>query len=204
MADGSASLYDGLFSIQNIKKVYRGEVSGRGTAGMDGLTPTRFHKQREGHFEIINRKCRDGSFTFTPYKQVLRSKGKDKTPRVISIPTVRDKIVLYILKDRLHTIFDDCVNRKIPNQIIEEINNYINCTSGQKEVYRTDIKSFYSSIDHKILEGQLKSRITSERLINLIFKAIKPLPYQNIIADKIKTNILEKMGFPKDCQSLTY
>jgi len=197
MPEGSASVYDELFSMQNIKKIYRGEVSGRGTAGMDGLTSTRFHKQRQEHFEIIYRKCRNGSFTFTPYKQVLRSKGRNKTPRVISIPTVRDKIVLYILKERLHAIFDDCVNRKIPNQIIEEISEYINNVDDQKEVYRTDIKSFYGSIDHETLEGKLESRVKSEKFLNLIFRAIKtPTVPEDYIREK-KNKYKRKEGIPQ-------
>lgn len=186
MPEGSGYVYDELFSMQNIKKVYRSEVSGRGTAGMDGLRPTRFHKQKQEHFEVIHRKCKDGSFTFTPYKQVLRSKGRNKTPRVISIPTVRDKIVLYILKDRLHSIFGDCVNRKIPNQIILEVNEYINSVGDQKGIYRTDIKSFYGSIGHGILEKMLSYRIDSKRLLNLIFRAIKTptVPEDYIRANK--------------------
>lgn len=167
-------IFDSLFDEENIIKVYEGEIADRGGAGMDRLSPERFERQKERHLNIIERKCKDGSYKFTPYKQVLKSKGRKENPRVISIPTVRDRIVLYILKDFLHVIFDDCVNRTLPNQFIEELDSYMNSIEGQNiKFYRADIESFYGSIDHNILEEKIKDRIKNSDIMSILFRAIK-------------------------------
>ncbi len=158
---------------------------------MDGVSPSRFEEQKAEQFQIIRRKCRDGTYTFTPYREVLKSRGRNKKPRVISIPTVRDRIVLLILKDILHDIFDDCVNRSLPNQVIRRLKEfYLSDKSNDKKIYRADIESFYGDIEYEYLEHKLRSRIDSERIINLLLRAIKtptvPKNYRYTDKDKYK------------------
>jgi hypothetical protein len=44
-------------------------------------------------FETVSKKCHNGSFRFSPYREKLVSKGRHKLARVISIPSARDKVV---------------------------------------------------------------------------------------------------------------
>jgi RNA-directed DNA polymerase len=74
---------------------------------------------------ILKKKCLDGSYGFSPYVETLKSKGKGKHPRVIAIPTVRDRIVLLALKELLFKMFPDCVPKKLSNTYIHEINQLI-------------------------------------------------------------------------------
>ena len=58
-------------------------------------------------------------------KEELISKGKNKFPRIISIPTIRDKIVLKIIFNTLYEIFEDelineLIHSKINKIIVEE------------------------------------------------------------------------------------
>lgn len=190
--------FDQHLTLDNLESVYTQEIAGRGGTGMDGLTPARFNKQKQREFNIIKRKCGDGTYRFTPYREVLKSRGRDRAPRVISIPTVRDRIVLYLLKSVLHDVFDDCVNRSLPNQIIKKVKEYyLDAGLQGKRIYRADIRSFYGDIDYNYLEKSLTSRIDSDRVIKLIFRSIKtPTVPKNYRRDNKDKYVLEK-GIPQ-------
>ena len=89
-------------------------------------------------------------YNFSPYLEKLISKGRNKAPRVISIPTIKDRIVLYALKEVLHELFPECVNTELVNKKIKDIFSYLG-VSGETKIIRLDIKDFYGSINQKIL-----------------------------------------------------
>ena len=106
-----------------------------------------FFKQSNQHIDNIQTKCLQGNYRFSPYLENLKSKGKDKKPRVISIPTVRDRIVLLALKELLVKIFPECVPKKLPNTYINEIKNliYQNLHNNILDIYKSKgtEKAFY-------------------------------------------------------------
>ena len=112
--------------------------------GIDRLNIYQFFKQSNQHIDNIQTKCLQGNYRYSPYLENLKSKGIDKKPRVISIPTVRDRIVLLALKELLVKIFPECVPKKLPNTYINEIKNLIpNLELESTNIIRTDIKNFY-------------------------------------------------------------
>jgi len=163
-----------LFQTGNIQSTYDTEIAGTGIMGIDRLGASTFDAQKHFHFDVIQRKCSTGTYRFSPYVEVLKSKGRTSFPRVISIPTVRDRIVLYLLKELLHEVFSDCVNRSLPNARIEEINNFIQANDISKLSFiKLDIKAFYDSINHSVLIKKLQERIDSKIIIRLIRTAIE-------------------------------
>jgi len=198
MLDDVEQTFDQRLSMENLRTVYAEEIAGRGGTGMDGLSPSRFDEQKETELRTIQRKCRDGSYTFTPYREVLKSRGRKRKPRVISIPTVRDRIVLYLLKDLLHDIFDDCVNRSLPNQVVRRLKKYyLESNLDEKVVYIADIKSFYDDINHDHLERKIRSRINPEKIIKLIFRSLKTPTVPRNYRRENKDNYIPQCGVPQ-------
>jgi retron-type reverse transcriptase len=87
------------FSKKNIQKVYNESIRNKPSVGIDGKNIDCFDRNLKQEIEIIYRKILQGSYNFSFYKEKLILKGKNKYPRVISIPTIRDKIVEETIKN---------------------------------------------------------------------------------------------------------
>lgn len=166
--------------------------------GIDRLNIYQFFNQSNQHIENIQSKCSRGNYRFSPYLENLKSKGKDKNPRVISIPTVRDRIVLLALKELLVKIFPECVSQKLSNTYIHEIKSLIpELEFTSTNILRTDIKNFYPSIVREILFKKISDRITSEKIINILKRAIENPTVPKNYRKKDKQNYYETKGIPQ-------
>ena len=100
------------FRLKTIKEVYGEKISKKATRGIDRIGIKKFNEIKKDQLNIIFNKCNAGTYNFSPYVEKLQSKGRGKNPRLISVSTIRDRIVLYILKEILHEIFPECVYRQ--------------------------------------------------------------------------------------------
>lgn len=115
-------------------------------------------------------KIQDEAFSFSPYEQILINKGKDKPPRVISKPTIRDKIVLYYLLEKIKAAYPNYFND--PRVVVRNVINFVN---RNKHPYfaSVDISSFFDEIPLKRLIDKLhiEDRLDC-KTIALIKKAV--------------------------------
>lgn len=171
IVDGSSSI-DKVFSVDILLKAYFTKISKKASRGIDGTTLKNFDIKDE--VSVISKKCASGKYKFTPYLQRLQLKGKGKYPREISIPTIRDQLVLFALKEYLHLIFTDCVNITLPNKYIRDIRSYLESEADNETLCysKYDITDFYGSLDHDFLISALKSKIKSQNIVDLIVSAI--------------------------------
>src|SRR5688572_5919685 len=113
---------DDLFSPESLKKIYVEKLAPKKLRpGIDRVSAETFERHIDESVEQISRKLVDGTYYFSPYLQMLKTKGAGKAPRVIALPTVRDRIALSALKELLHARFHECVNRLIPNAYVKRI-----------------------------------------------------------------------------------
>lgn len=162
------------FKIQSLKEIYNQKFKLSRTKGIDRLSGIQFGKQSKSQIRVIHKKCLEGTYKFSPYLELLQSKGRGKKPRLLAIPTVRDRIVLHALKEILFKVFPDCVPRKLANTYIYDIKKFISCNSPcEISIYRADLEDFYGSIDRDKLFYKLKKKIKSRKLLTLIEKAIE-------------------------------
>jgi retron-type reverse transcriptase len=160
--------------IKNLKKIYAEEFSTTKVKGVDRLNSEHFTKQKlRVELKIIAEKSSKGIYRFSPYLENLKGKGREKYPRVLAIPTIRDRIAIYALKEFLFELFPECVHRRFANQYIRDIKEIIQeCDSNSFSFFRTDIKDFYGSINHETLIDCLKRKTRSMRAIEMIKRAI--------------------------------
>lgn len=139
---------------------------------LDGLTPDTFWKRYERELEVISKRCIEGTYKFSPYLEKLILKGKDKFPRILSVPSMRDRMVLGALNKYLQDTFPEAVNHEVPNQYIKEVSDFLAEHSKDKLYFlKTDIKGFYDNIDLNTLYEKLESRV-DEHILRFIMSAI--------------------------------
>jgi hypothetical protein len=106
-------------SKENIIEIFYSYIIKHKIEGIDNIDNDSFRKNMASHVDHISGTIND--YHYSPYLEKLISKGKNKNPRVISIPTIKDRIVLYVLKELLHQYFPKCVNNELVNMKIKEI-----------------------------------------------------------------------------------
>lgn len=141
--------------------------------GRDHLSPEKYLEIYGDDFEMIAVKCLEGTYRFSYFNEKLVLKGSNKLPRVLSVPTIRDRLVLGVLNDYLSSVFSDCVCHEIPNSHIYKVEDYVNSHSGRQiEYLRTDFHDFYGTLSISLLLKTLRSRIRDKSIIKLVSDAV--------------------------------
>ncbi|SEJ59777.1 Retron-type reverse transcriptase [Propionispira arboris] len=136
--------------------------------GLDCITKKYFENNLNQYIDCIYANIHNKIYKFTPYKEKLVIKSKNKT-RQISLPTIKDKLVLGVLKEVLLEIYDE-INYKLVQVTIYELANKIRLYDG---FIKIDISDFYGSIDHNLLMGILHKKIRKDNIRKLIKDSIE-------------------------------
>lgn len=112
-----------------------------------------------------------GDFRFTRYREKLISKGAGKEPRVLSIPTARDRLILKVMSDFLFELFPEA-RPQLPQEKIARVCSLVN-EGGFTSYIKIDLKGFFPSIDHKRLSTKVRKRIRLKAFHELMGQALK-------------------------------
>lgn len=150
---------------------------GNMTPGADGSTIDGFSMTT---IEKIVKEMRDESFQFSRSKRVQIPKAKGGT-RPLGIPNPRDKIVQEVIRMILEAIYDSPYGSNFSDNS-HGFRPYRSCHSALKSIRNKwngvtwivegDVKAAFDNIHHETLIGVLKKRISDERFLNLIWKAL--------------------------------
>lgn len=160
------------FSPEALRKIFIDKIKSKPSIGIDGTSASAFEASIRSETETCSRKIKSYNFKFSPYLEEVKSKGKNKFPRIISKPTIRDKTLLSSANKCLQAYYPDAVNKKLPNEIIREIKETLKKSNEDLFFCKVDIKSFYDHINHEILLRKL-SRVVDKKTLWLISNAIK-------------------------------
>lgn len=183
----SRALYESCFSQEAIREVIDTRLTDHTARGVDGIGYDTFMANLDENVEIIFSKAIQGGYSFSPYRQKLILKGAASFPRVVSIPTIRDRVALRCLNNFLCLVFGDCKPPHAHPVVTEAIKSFDKATSNDSFV-KLDVKGFYDNINHRIMERQLRKRIKHEPAISLILKALTT-PTGSTVKEA-RTNIL--------------
>ena len=158
------------FSEKSLRKIYNDHIRFSASSGIDNINQKSFKEIADQQISIASRKILDGSYSFSNYRLKLVSKGRGKVPREISIPTIRDRIVLRSLCNLLSQAFCENLILELPQNIIKKLKT-------EKTKYdafvKLDICNFYPTISHDHLNSRLRTKIRHNRTLELINKAIQ-------------------------------
>lgn len=170
--------------------------------GIDGKTALHLNLSNENgrinDFVWISNALIHRKYKFNNYQEVLINKGKGKLPRIVSKPTIRDKIVLYSIKEYFKKNIKESVTKQ-PNEVIDSICNQIKMIKDFNNIvlYKTDIKGFYDEISKDILLKQLDFYLYNEPDKYKIIELIKSIIYSNTIPFGTKKPLISQENISK-------
>lgn len=169
-------LYRILFNEELFYVAYQKIASNGGstTKGSDGRSIDEMSLAR---IEMLIASLKDESYQPHPSRRVHIPKKNGKT-RPLGIPAFEDKLVQEVVRMILEAIyeghFETTSHGFRPKRSCHTALLHIQKTfSGAKWFIEGDIKGFFDNIDHDVLVGILRERISDDRFIRLIRKFLK-------------------------------
>lgn len=169
-------LYRLLFNEELFYVAYQKIASNGGstTKGSDGRSIDEMSLAR---IETLIASLKDESYQPHPSRRVHIPKKNGKT-RPLGIPAFEDKLVQEVVRMILEAIyeghFETTSHGFRPKRSCHTALLHIQKTfSGAKWFIEGDIKGFFDDIDHDVLVGILRERISDDRFIRLIRKFLK-------------------------------
>ncbi|MCD5401232.1 CRISPR-associated endonuclease Cas1 [candidate division NPL-UPA2 bacterium] len=219
-------IYPGIYEFSNICSAFKRVKRKKGIAGVDGVSMDFFSLALGENLHKIKKELEKDIYCPQPFLRLHIDKGNGNV-RSLSIPTVRDRIVQQALLNILTPIIDPEFKAssfayrrgKSVDGAISKMKGYID--EGYRWILRSDVESFFDSIEHNILMEKLREIITEDRALNLIDGWLKAEVYDglNIISPKkgipqgasispllanVYLNEFDEMVGKRDCQSIRY
>nr|WP_279079820.1 reverse transcriptase domain-containing protein [Hafnia alvei] len=166
----ASRIFKKYFSERHLLKIYNERIKESGAIGIDRVRPSKLESTIKNEIKFISEKVNFGHYKFTAYKEKLISKGANSNPRQISIPTARDRITLRALCECLTEIYPDS-RLRLPHKVIDSLKTALN--SGLYTSYaKIDLRTFYPSIEHKLIAGMIKNKVRKVEIRKLIMSSL--------------------------------
>lgn len=141
------------------------------------LTPTTLDGINLSWFEETANQMRNGKFQFTPArrKYIPKPNGKERS---LTIPSPRDKIIQEAMRFLLALIFEGNFSKNshgwVTGRGCHTALNQIKIDFSQDNWYiEGDIDQQFPSLDHSVLVDLLKTKITDQAFVDLIYKYLR-------------------------------
>ncbi|WP_084542397.1 reverse transcriptase domain-containing protein [Calidithermus chliarophilus] len=182
----SKQLYLDIFSRENILRRAIKFTKRKHAVGIDGKRVFKYTEAQLAHI-VDTIFLSSTNYKFSPYRERLAIKDRDRPPRLVSIPTIRDQVFLSLLKDYLHEIVKPIDDRHPPNKIISDVYKAYQKLAPTGLVTRLDIQNYYPSVAHEYLYSKLSKVI--------------PLSFVNEIIHRAITNPTVPLGYSRSQKS---
>lgn len=164
-----SALFAALFSPLELRAAFESKFASSTGKGTDRLNGFQFASRAAHELSIASAKCLSGQYRFAPFMETLKTKGRDKLPRVIGVPTIRDRVILHQLNKFLSAVYPDRVPKNVASTYVRAISADLQTKVGDDIwVCGTDIKTFYDSIHRDRLSLVLRKRIKCVPALRLI------------------------------------
>jgi RNA-directed DNA polymerase len=173
------------YKPENLRTLYEEHIALTSAVGIDRLNRVNFEKKLDDEITLINRRVAVGAYKFSQYREKLILKGAGKIPRVISIPTFRDRITLRALCNVLKNTFRGQLDVKLPQHTVAEVREGL-ASGAFTHFLKLDVTAFYPSIDHATLHKTLNKKVRKIEIRQLIISAIETstVPYPDRAREK--------------------
>ena len=158
------------------------ELDGKKALGADGIDKETYGKELNQNIPKLIARMKAMAYRPGPVREVLIPKeGKPGATRPLGISGFEDKIVQKMMQQILESIYEpifrDCSYGFRPGRgchdAIKDLQHHLYASETQT-IIDIDLKNFFGTIDHEILESILKEKVKDTkfmRYINRMFKA---------------------------------
>ena len=170
-----------LFNQESLSDCFH-ELDKNKAVGIDGVTKTAYGANLHDNIDQLITKMKDMAYRPGPVKEVFIPKeGKPGAMRPLGISNLEDKIVQKMMQKVLESIYEPLFLESSHgfrpgrgcHTAIEALQHHLYREEIQT-VIDIDLKNFFGTIDHQLLENTLKEKIEDPkfmRYINRMFKS---------------------------------
>ena len=149
--------------------------------GIDGVDKTSYERNLEENIQGLLKRMKDMAYRPGPVREVrIPKEGKQGATRSLGISNLEDKIVQGVMKDVLESIYEplflDCSYGCRPGRGCHDAIRALQHHLYQSEIQTVidiDLKDFFGSIDHNVLEEILRQKVKDERFMRYIIRMFK-------------------------------
>lgn len=168
------------FNEKSLKECFY-MLDGRKAIGADGISKEEYAKELDGNIRNLVERMKTMSYRPGPVKQVqIPKEGKPGETRPLGISNFEDKIIQKMMKRVLDSIYEPLFLKCSYgfregigcHDAIRDLQHYL--YSNQVEtVIDIDLANYFGSIDRKLLEEMLRTKIKDEKLMRYIIRMFK-------------------------------
>ena len=174
-------LYVHVCKMETLQEAYRMAKENDGAPGIDGVT---FEAIEESGVESFLGQIRNELVTNTyqpmPVRQKEIPKGGDSTKmRLLSIPSIRDRVVQGALKLILEPIFEADFQpgsygyrpKRTTHEAINRVAQGI--VEGKTKIIDLDLRAYFDSVQHSLLLEKVAKRVQDDEVMHLLKMILK-------------------------------
>jgi len=162
-----------VVEADNMQRARQRVCANKGAPGIDGRTTASLKQLSPEHRHLIQRKLLDGTYEPDAVRRIEIPKPPGGT-RPLGIPTVMDRLIQQAICQILSPLFEPEFSDhsygfrpgRSAQQAVKAAQRYQQ--AGRRIVVDMDLKSFFDEVNHDILMGLLRRRISDTRLLRLI------------------------------------
>jgi len=173
------SLIDKVYRPTTLYAAWLTVQANNGSAGADRQSIKGFKRNLTDNLARLHHELQNGSYRPHPIRRVYIDKPGSRDKRPLGIPCVRDRVVQAALRLVIEPIFEkDFVERSYGfrpergcKDALREVERLL--AAGYVHVVDADLKSYFDSIPHDRLMGEVCKYIGDGRVLNLIEAFLK-------------------------------
>jgi retron-type reverse transcriptase len=171
--------------------------NGKKAVGIDGVTKMQYAEQLKPNLEALVHRLRQMSYRPGAVRKVLIPKeGSPGKTRPLGISNFEDKLVQMMTQRVLESIYDpvflDCSfgfrPKRSCHDAIRSLHQYL-FRHKVTTVIDIDLKGYFDSIDHRLLEGMLRDKIKDEHFTSTVC-------FERVYSPKVSYQLARK-GCPR-------
>ena len=197
-------LYVHVCKVETLRTAYKLAKKNNGAPGIDGVTFAAIEAQGvEGFIEQLREELVERTYLPARVRKVEIPKGGGKV-RVLSIPTIRDRVVQGALKLILEPIFEADFQpgsfgyrpKKTPQAAVQRVSEAI--VQGKTFVVDLDLRAYFDTVRHHIVVKKVAKRVKDDDvmyLLKMIMKATgkRGVPQGGVISPLISNIYLNEV-----------
>jgi RNA-directed DNA polymerase len=164
---------DQLFSIHAMRRAWLQVRRSGKSPGSDQVTPELFEANLDTEIKRLRQQLIAGTYQPQPLRRyyVKKTSGKERS---ITIWAIRDRVAQRAVADYLTPLFDsmflDCSYGFRPGRSVDDAVKAVAVSrdKGLDWIVDTDIQDCFSSIDTRLLMGQIEKILTNRTVVKLI------------------------------------
>jgi RNA-directed DNA polymerase len=169
-----------LFNYESLHGCFH-ELDKNKAVGIDGISKMEYAKNLDSNIQELILKMKKMAYRPGPVREVLIPKeGKPGTKRPLGISNLEDKIVQRMMQKVLESIYEplflSCSHGFRPGKSCHTAIQSLLDKLYKNEIQTVidiDLKNFFGTIDHKMLEDLLKNKIKDPKLMRYISRMFK-------------------------------